>query len=291
MDYVTTLPNILKHFNPNLTGYSTQSDNPVTRQDQSLNVAVSGATTFELLQQAHILVERISSNPAISIANDWKLLTIFIGYNDLCKYSCHSHSSFVNSSVDNIRAALDYLQEHLPRTFVNLVSPADITGARRFSLTLPTCRIIYDMNCPCAYANDSQPAINAVRRITREFHHQLNLLIDSGRYEITDNFSVVVQQFLENYSPNLDKNGRVDISLLAVDCLHLSPVGHRVYATSLWRNMLQPVGAKSTTLDLGEHLSCPSPEFPYFYTRINTEGNCDEKLLHVLYFFFSIIFL
>ena len=175
-----------------------------------------------------MLVERISSNPAISIANDWKLITIFIGYNDLCKNSCHNRSSIVNNSVDNIRAALNYLHEHLPRTFVNLVSPADITGARIYSLILPACRIIYNMNCPCAYANDSQPALNAVQRITREFHYQLNSLIDSGRYEITNDFSVVVQQFLENNYPTLDENGRVDFSLLAVDYLHLSPVGNRV---------------------------------------------------------------
>ena len=54
--------------------------------------------------------------------------------------------------------------------------------------------------------------------------------------------------------------------------------------------MLQPVGAKSTTLDLEERLSCPLQEFPYFYTCINTEGDYDNEHL-LLFIIFSIIIL
>ena len=272
LEYVTTLPNILKHYNPELIGFATESENPINRSDQSLNVAVSGATTSDLLQQAKVLVERIQNNSNITTTTDWKLITIFIGYNDLCQYSCHSNSQAVINSVHNIQVALDYLQHNLPRTFINLVPPADITTARAYSQVLPGCRVLYDINCPCAYANDSHRALEAASQITREFHHQLRLLASRAQYEITDDFAVVVQPFLEDYQPLLDENGRVDFSMVAVDCIHLSPVGNRVYAMSLWRNMLQPVGSKTTTVSLDVPMRCPSTEFPYFYTRINTAG-------------------
>lgn len=274
MEYVTTLPNILKHYNPELIGFATKSENPIDRSDQSLNVAVSGTTTFDLLQQANILVERIKNNTNITMATDWKLITILVGYNDLCQHSCHNNSQAIINSVQHIQVALDYLQQNLPRTFVNLVPPADITTARAYSQVLPSCRVLYDINCPCAYANDSRRALEAASQITREFHRQLRSLASGAEYDISDDFTVVVQPFLEDYQPLLDENGRVDFSMVAVDCIHLSPVGSRVYALSLWRNMLQPVGSKTTTVSLDVPTQCPSTESPYFYTRINTAGTC-----------------
>lgn len=272
LEYVTTLPNILKQYNPELIGFATESENPINRSDQSLNVAVSGATTFDLLQQARVLVERIRNNSNITTATDWKLITILIGYTDLCLYSCHNNSQAIINSVQNIQVALDYLRHNLPRTFVNLVPPADITTARAYSQVLPGCRVVYDINCPCAYANDSHTALEAASRLTREFHQQLGLLVSRAKYEVSDDFTVVIQPFLEDYQPLLDENGRVDFSMVAVDCIHLSPAGNRVYATSLWKNMLQPVGSKTTSVSLDVSMVCPSTEFPYFYTRINTAG-------------------
>jgi hypothetical protein len=38
----------------------------------------------------------------------------------------------------------------------------------------------------------------------------------------------------------------------------------------LWNNMIQPVGKKSTTFIVGEPISCPTTEHPYFYTNKNS---------------------
>ena len=36
--------------------------------------------------QAQLLVERMKSEPGVDFENDWKLITLFIGGNDLCDY-------------------------------------------------------------------------------------------------------------------------------------------------------------------------------------------------------------
>lgn len=36
--------------------------------------------------QANLLVERMKTEPGVDFENDWKLITLFIGGNDLCDY-------------------------------------------------------------------------------------------------------------------------------------------------------------------------------------------------------------
>ena len=120
---MTTLPNILRQYNPDLYGYSTGEtplfspflDLPNTR----LNVAMSGAFTSDMLGQAQALVSRMRESDEVDFQNDWKLVTIFIGVNDLCQRSCNGSNPGL--WVTNVANALDHLQDNLPRTFVNLV--------------------------------------------------------------------------------------------------------------------------------------------------------------------------
>jgi phospholipase B1, membrane-associated len=62
------------------------------------------------------------ASPDIDIARDWKMITIFIGANDLCSASCLSPVAWSPAAhARKLARALDYLQLHLPRTIVNLV--------------------------------------------------------------------------------------------------------------------------------------------------------------------------
>lgn len=101
-------------------------------------------------------------------------------------------------------------------------------------------------------------------------------LIDSGRYDTHDNFTVVLQPFFrEIFLPKLQvktirfgslsclvflasflfsftvfltasflKDGRPDRSYFSPDCFHLSQKAHTLMARSLWNNMVRfaPVG-------------------------------------------------
>ena len=74
------------------------------------------------------LVKRMKASTKIDFANSWKLVTFFIGGNDLCK-SCKDVNYYSPAKyLDNIKIVLDYMKANLPRTIVNLVTTLDVTG-------------------------------------------------------------------------------------------------------------------------------------------------------------------
>lgn len=114
-------------------------------------------------------------------------------------------------------------------------------------------------------------------------------LIGSGRYEGKDDFTVVVQPFLKNFTAPRQPNGKIDLTFFAPDCFHLSTKGHgnnkkfkrfliknnynlikAAIAIGIWNNMLQPVGNKSITLNIDDTIKCPTKKHPYFFTNINS---------------------
>lgn len=74
--------------------------------------------------------------------------------------------------------------------------------------------------------------------------YQINICFLS-RYDTRDDFTVVVQPFLDETQIPRNPDGSVDRSYFAPDCFHLSGKGHSASAVGLWNNMLEPVGKKS----------------------------------------------
>jgi len=82
---VTTLPNLLKPYLPSgfPIGLSTGIGER-TSSGNGLNAAVSGSINSDMPAQAQWLVQQLKANSRININTDWKVLTIWIGSNNLC---------------------------------------------------------------------------------------------------------------------------------------------------------------------------------------------------------------
>lgn len=78
----TTLPNILKEFNPNLFGYSVSDSYPFHLGSQ-FNVAEIGGVSADMVFMARTLINRIRSDPRVDFKRHWKMLTISIGESEL----------------------------------------------------------------------------------------------------------------------------------------------------------------------------------------------------------------
>ncbi len=101
------------------------------------------------------------------------------------------------------------------------------------------------------------------------YKEELESLIDSGRYDTADNFTVVLQPFQTSIVFN-EVNGENDLSHLEIDCFHLSAEGNRYFALGLWNTMLQRNGEKGKILSLPvSEVACPD-ENQYFYTAQNS---------------------
>ncbi|XP_023322394.1 phospholipase B1, membrane-associated [Eurytemora carolleeae] len=81
-----TFANILRQFNPRLIGGSGESDGILPGFDLGLNVAVSGAFSSAIPEQARVLVDKIVDIPGWEWK--WKIVTVYIGSNDICSGSC-----------------------------------------------------------------------------------------------------------------------------------------------------------------------------------------------------------
>lgn len=116
-----TLPNILKEFNPKLVGYSIGTGEFLSANSQ-LNVAFPVSADADALRQAKILTKKIKTDERINFEEDWKMITIFFGANDICSAQCFDkEKASAVSHGRKLMAALDYLMENLPRTFINLI--------------------------------------------------------------------------------------------------------------------------------------------------------------------------
>ncbi|XP_053736436.1 phospholipase B1, membrane-associated-like isoform X1 [Synchiropus splendidus] len=271
---VTTLPNILKYYNAKLTGYSVDTGEQTSPQ-AFLNQAVAGAKSKDVPPQVRALVARMKNDTRIDFESDWKLITFFIGGNDICDHCYNSLQFSVENYVRHVRDSLDYLHREVPRALVNLVEPLHILPLREMhvnaSVKCPTWLV--NILCPCVILpKPDSVSLQKVEEINRDYQRFLNDLVESGRYDTRPDFTVVIQPLLRDVVLPKLPNGSPDRSFLSADCFHLSQKAQTLMARSLWNNMLEPLGNKTAkqefSTDLG--LKCPTKASPYIRTFRNS---------------------
>lgn len=81
--------------------------------------------------------------------------------------------------------------------------------------------------------------ISQSAKMSRDMNKGLVDLINSGVYDVEDSFSVIVQPFMEQYSPPMTANSEnPDYSYFAPDCFRFSIRGQSMMAIELWNNMV-----------------------------------------------------
>ncbi|XP_043260799.1 phospholipase B1, membrane-associated-like [Colletes gigas] len=267
-----TVPNLLKMFNPNLTGYSTGTGEFISSKAK-LNIAFPVAATEDALQQARILVQRIRNDAKVNVNEQWKLVTIFFGANDICSAQCYSPTQFSPARYAlHLRRALDFLKITLPRTLVNVVPVIDVTVSVRVPRSA-MCNILHPLYCACMHKG-TRPDITA-SKMAYFYQQAIENLIYSGRYDKSADFTVVLQPFMKLFNaPNADprKASPIDPTLVTHDCFHFSQKGHALAANLLWNNMLEAVGNKTDRglPEIFERILCPTERAPYIFTNVNS---------------------
>lgn len=266
---VVTLPNIMKKFNPDLKGYSMCNAREEDEYRSWFNVAVPGAKNDDMLSQSEFLVPRMKADPRVDFENDWKLLTMFVGGNDLCG-SCRGRDS-PPVYYANFEQALLYLQANMPRTIVNLVSMFDISPLQNFSRGL-SCDLLQWGFCGCAR---NFTTLKDMRPLQLEYSEKLRLLSEDSRFQ-TDGFAVVLQPHMRDMTPPIDPDtGTYPDIFLSPDCFHPTRISHQAFAIWLWNAMLIPVGFKPTHFPSSVTsipISCPTQKHPYIFTNVNSRG-------------------
>ncbi|GMR55156.1 hypothetical protein PMAYCL1PPCAC_25351, partial [Pristionchus mayeri] len=296
LDEHITMANILKKFNPNLFGFSIRTGSANVWETAKLNAGIPGAHSWEMEEQANDLVRRIKEHPEVDYKNQWKLIHIFIGANDVCRWCVHQQDESADSYRDNIRKAVQVLQRELPKTIVVLTGIVDV-GLLRKNAIERKCQVTHALECECV-------AMEAVTDqmlldITAQYAQKEQELEDSGEFDTADDFTLAIQPYFEKvddlyrnvrswyYSvlvsifPSLlsvfQPDGTPYMDFFAPDCFHFSAFGHSVAGKSLWNNMMEPVGSKSTAnfTDISNPLLCPDASCPFIRTTKNSK-DCNK---------------
>ncbi|XP_067841234.1 phospholipase B1, membrane-associated [Heptranchias perlo] len=270
LETVTTFPNVLKKFNPNIYGFSTG----IGKRKSNFNVAVPGSKAKDMRAQAHTLIQLMKNSSKINFEQDWKVITIFIGANDLCEYCMNKETYSSDNYVKHIQEALDMLHKQVPKAFINMMQIIEMNGLRRIKQETIGCAILEKNTCPCFIElRENSPELHEIMRINRDYQTKLTSLIYNGKYDTSEDFTVVLQPYFSNTIVPLNSIGQLELSFFSVDCFHLSERGQAEMAIGLWNNMLEPIGRKQNynnfTYDRTK-LKCPTSDAPYLFTRRNS---------------------
>jgi len=262
-----TLPNILRQWRPDLKGYSLGNGNA----QEWFNAAVPGARANDMPDQARDIVQLMKEDNRTDFENDWKVITIFIGGNDLCALDRDPDGASPEAYIRDLKAGLDILHDELPRTLVQVaeILPIWMLGRVKYGFGADAaCRAMQGIECGFV-SNANETELVYIEEQTRLYQKETQDLISSGRYDTRDDFTVVNQPFFRNTDLPYTEAGEVDATFFAPDCFHFSSKGHALGAYMLWKNMLEPVGQKTMEFDWSpSELDCPV--FPYIYTNINS---------------------
>uniref|UniRef100_A0A914RUP6 Phospholipase B1, membrane-associated n=1 Tax=Parascaris equorum TaxID=6256 RepID=A0A914RUP6_PAREQ len=163
---------ILRRLGASLIGYS-------TKESVGLNFAFPGAQSLHLHRQA---VELVQQFPEEVKSNKWKLLTIFIGLNDM------GHELFQHRGLDalrdrykaNLKDALRVLASHLNRTIVSIVS-------------VPNMATFLEAQASASRLVPHFADVN-MRRMCDSLNSAIESLVEDGSFE-RDDFTLVQQPF------------------------------------------------------------------------------------------------
>jgi phospholipase B1 len=268
-----TLPNFFKYFNPALVGAS-QGTYPaevcygnncpairyLPNQDAN-NAAKSGSMVFDMVSlQLNYLIRQLNMNPLMDVQQDWKVMTILVGTNDLCA-SCTFNLTYLTADdyENNLMGTLERIRTNLPRTFVNIVTGFNVSQAYDISLKTSRCANVSRplfIQCDCIF----DPKAGAIREeidahLTQFNQRAVNVAAYYQR-KAYDNFAVVVQPFsVDTHISDLPTR-----FISRLDCFHPSKSGQEAMAVALWNNMLTPAAKKKTSLNMSDAPICPTQD-------------------------------
>jgi phospholipase B1 len=268
MEQLATMVNILAKFNTKKPVYGGSVGNGDQNNANSrLNVAVSGAIAADMPTQANALVQKLKTNPNVNFANDWKVVTIWIGGNDLCRF-CNGNPEHTPAAyTSSIEQALTILFNEVPKVFVNMVQILDVS--QLYNLHEGTCDMWHNQVCSCAAGSNSTTRSEA-KTLATQYQNHIDAMVKQSKWGTKQDFAVVIQPFFVQTTLPLNSNGQPDRSYFAPDCFHFSTKAHEGVGIALWNNMIQPVGKKAQKWTAGEPPQCPTNAQPYLFTAVNS---------------------
>jgi len=261
-DDAFTLATIIRRYNSQVHGSSLSWTTPLTK-GAWLDGGVSMAKVEDCPSQVDYLVKSLKTIYAgrVDFENDWKLLTIFIGANNICGDCQNRENSKPAWFESHLRAVLTQIEAQIPRVFVNLVEIFNISGVYYAGEMSDYCKTIHDLwphECYCVETGVKSD-LDAMDKTSLAFNTISRSLAAEFAAKKNPGFTVVSQPGLSGI--NLVKFPSPLAYLSNLDCFHPSLCANEAFTYQIWNNMNQPMGKKSIVPDLRNlKILCPNAE-------------------------------
>ncbi|KAI8852901.1 hypothetical protein BC829DRAFT_384057 [Chytridium lagenaria] len=234
-------------------------------QSDNLNGAQSGSLVSNIGRQLDYVIHRMNTAPEIDFENDFKILNIFIGSNDVCA-GCSTIANRTFLSPDVYEAEMRYLLEDIrrrvPRVIVNILMQFNVSQVWDITNKDPWCNLVRS-SARVHFLPGEAGAImrNRMDLLVQEYNKRLELIrIDySPRNSIfpprtpDPSFAVLVDPLFSG----VQIRGWNLSYLSDIDCFHPSTQSHEIMAGGVWNNLFLPYEKKSRDLLPHTQLVCP----------------------------------
>ena len=225
-------------------------------------------------EQALELVEKVRRVPAQ--LDKWKLLTVQLGSNDVCSYSCGAMKGDTSPrafKVRQIRAKAGlYLTESfqrnmtamlrvlysLPRTIVLLLQPLDFSQYASLPDRGFICDTILTNSCSCLFNGNIAANTVKMRKLLDSYaniYHQL-----AAQFRRQD-FAVEVIPALRGLPPRERRGYKQVVSkeAFSLDCFHYNGRTQGMIGINLWNNLIEQPDRRTSVYGRGLKIKCPIP--------------------------------
>jgi len=248
-----TIPNMLEESCSNIPLGASTGDT-YSSIDWGFNFAEAGAVAADMPAQARDFVAATAS-----YALEWKMMTVLIGGNNICAV-CNDE---VTHSVANYELYLRQMFEALlpvRRLIVNVPLHPDYTQLSDINWGFfggISCGTALAIVCPCMGTWASNSALQMARSYINGYNEVLTSL--ASEFNGPDHAGTRGEGTTFIVHPFGRESDLADKDLIGDDCFHPSARGQALLARGLWNNLMQPTGAKSTSISESDATLCPSP--------------------------------
>ncbi|GAA5805545.1 hypothetical protein HPULCUR_011064 [Helicostylum pulchrum] len=257
-----TMSNFINHFQPEVFGASIGTRLAGICTDKPridvLNGALSGAIAMNLDGELDYLISTMKSTKHINFENDWKMINIQIGSNDMCgacntsymnQVTPEKYGKYVDSVVDRIHSSI-------PKVIVNLISSFDLSQV--FELSAANSQYCAarkdgtgDAGCSCAVNSEG---LNKMKEFSKGYDQKLLEIYKKYQSNKSNSFAVAYQHCNFEFS----KFSMEFFSTL--DCFHPSLKGHTWLSKAFWNQLFLPQSQKPNHLlfNTEETIYCPN---------------------------------
>jgi phospholipase B1 len=281
-----TVPSFIKHYRADLVGASRGThllelchgafcppdDAAYRPQSDLFNAAQTGAMCSNLGMETKYMLHQVRHHRLVNITTDWKLLTVFIGTNDICQYACRADLKDGDMGTGEAFEAklllnLERIRERLPRTLVAIMQLPDASQAHWFASRHRRCLAAFpllQMECPCAML-EGEDGRWEMRLLTADYNERILRVAETINRAVSvsqpdralQDFAVTVIPFMR------ETDVRDDIPqhfMAKLDCFHPSNTAHKSMAMAYWHSLFLPYGERPVKLTEQMQVYCPTEE-------------------------------